>query len=109
MPPQRPKSYKVLVPALRWSGLRISDALMLHDGQIRKENPHYVIIRDGSIVRDVHIEDVQFSAFSAGQRPPGFGSGRIAARGVGHCGEYRVPAVEREFRRRFGRCPCWSP
>jgi hypothetical protein len=29
---------------------------------------------DGSIVRDVHVEDVQFPGFLAGQRPQGLGS-----------------------------------
>lgn len=40
---RKTRELQVLLPLLRWSGLRISDAIMLHDGQVRKENGHYVI------------------------------------------------------------------
>jgi integrase/recombinase XerD len=40
---RKTKELQVLVPLLRWSGLRIGDAIMLHDGQVRKENGHCVI------------------------------------------------------------------
>ncbi len=41
---KKSKELQVMIPLLRWSGLRISDAAMLHDSQVQKVGRRYVII-----------------------------------------------------------------